>query len=577
MKRPCYPDYIISLIIFTFILSLVFCVELNAQTYNGDLILTTQSDIDNFNYTSVTGLLKVEESTPHTITNLDGLSSLTSVGTYLQIVIDSSLTDISGLSNLTSVGHTITISDDPALTNLDGLSGITSVEEIDITGNEALTSIAGLSNLTTVSILLAIQNDRALPNLDGLSSLTSIGGISILGDYLLTNIDGLSNLQSASVSVGIEDNDHLTNIDGLSNLTSIGQSLSINGNEFLANLNGLSGCTYIGLDLSVFNNSSLTDFSGLTALAQNCGLQGSYFFQDNADDPPAELLQRFDACAADHPGIADAGPDQPVVVGNTVNLDGSGSSDQDGDVLTYTWSLISKPSGSTASLSDSTIVNPSFIADIAGSYIIRLVVYDGYFKSAPDSVTITALIVTDALQSLTSMINALPLNDGNKNSLNSKIANALKNYNKSKYQAVVNTLEDFIAQLNDLVSGGSLTAAQAQPLIDMANAIIDSIESLTKKSGERLTELPNTFALDQNYPNPFNPSTIIKYSVPQLAFVQLKVYDILGREVASLVNGNQQAGYYQVTFDGSHLASGLYIYRLTAGNFISTKKMLMIK
>lgn len=576
MKKLSRSGYgVLFVIMFIFWGGLIFKSE--AQTYDGDLILTSQTEVDNFSYSSVTGLLRVVESTPHNITNLNGLSSLTSVGTYLQIVGNRSLTDITGLSNVTSVGHTITISGDSLLTNLDGLSGITSIEEIDITGNAALTSISGLSNLTTVSILLAIQNDRALPNLDGLSNLTTVGGISILGDYLLTNIDGLSGLQSASVSIGIEDNDHLTNIDGLSNLTSIGQSLSINGNEFLANLNGVSGCVYIGLDLSVFNNENLTDFSGLTNLAQNCGLQGSYFFQDNKNDPPAELTQRFDACAADHPGVADAGADQNVIVGQQVNLDGSGSSDQDGDVLSYTWTLVSKPSGSTASLSDSTVVNPSFTADKAGNYNVQLVVYDGFFNSTPDAVTVTALIVTDALQSLKTMVNALPLNSGTKNGLNSKIDNALKNYSKNKYNVVVNTLEDFIAQLNDLVSGGSLTASQAQPLIDMANAVINSINSLPKTDAGQTSEMPGEFALNQNYPNPFNPATIIKYSVPQAVYVQLKVYDILGREVTTLVNGNREAGNYEVSFDGSKLTSGLYIYRLTAGNFISTKKMLMIK
>ena len=93
---------------------------------------------------------------------------------------------------------------------------------------------------------------------------------------------------------------------------------------------------------------------------------------------------------------------------------------------------------------------------------------------------------------------------------------------------------------------------------------------------------PKEFTLSQNYPNPFNPTTKIRYTIPSVGtsfmkFVHLKVYDILGSEVATLVNKEQTAGYYEVNFDGSRYASGVYIYRLEAGDFVSTKKMMMIK
>jgi hypothetical protein len=81
----------------------------------------------------------------------------------------------------------------------------------------------------------------------------------------------------------------------------------------------------------------------------------------------------------------------------------------------------------------------------------------------------------------------------------------------------------------------------------------------------------------QNYPNPFNPATEIRYQVPTAGRVYLKVYDILGREVATLVDQVRTAGSYTVTFNASTLASGLYFYRMTAGNFIQTKRMLLLK
>lgn len=88
---------------------------------------------------------------------------------------------------------------------------------------------------------------------------------------------------------------------------------------------------------------------------------------------------------------------------------------------------------------------------------------------------------------------------------------------------------------------------------------------------------PKEFKLEQNFPNPFNPTTKIQYQLPQDARVTLKVYDILGSEVVTLVNEEQEAGYKEVQFNGSNIASGMYVYRLQAGDYISTKKMMLLK
>jgi hypothetical protein len=89
--------------------------------------------------------------------------------------------------------------------------------------------------------------------------------------------------------------------------------------------------------------------------------------------------------------------------------------------------------------------------------------------------------------------------------------------------------------------------------------------------------IANDFSLDQNYPNPFNPNTTINYSLGERSQVTLKVYDVLGSEVATLVNTTQEAGKHNVTFDASKLSSGLYIYTINAGNFTSSKKMMLLK
>jgi hypothetical protein len=101
---------------------------------------------------------------------------------------------------------------------------------------------------------------------------------------------------------------------------------------------------------------------------------------------------------------------------------------------------------------------------------------------------------------------------------------------------------------------------------------------------ENVPSLPAEFSLSQNFPNPFNPVTTIKYTIPAVIStegrnlkVSLKVYDILGSEVTTLVNKEQPAGSYEVNFDASKLSSGIYFYRLQAGSFIDTKKMVLIK
>lgn len=89
--------------------------------------------------------------------------------------------------------------------------------------------------------------------------------------------------------------------------------------------------------------------------------------------------------------------------------------------------------------------------------------------------------------------------------------------------------------------------------------------------------LADQFELEQNYPNPFNPSTRINYSVPSASFVRLKVYDILGNEVALMVNEEKPAGVYQLEFDASELTGGVYFYQLTSNSFVETKKMILMK
>jgi len=91
------------------------------------------------------------------------------------------------------------------------------------------------------------------------------------------------------------------------------------------------------------------------------------------------------------------------------------------------------------------------------------------------------------------------------------------------------------------------------------------------------SKIPTTFSLSQNYPNPFNPATTISFALPSRSLVSLKVFDILGREVSTIVSGELQAGSYTRQWNASNMASGVYFYRLQAGSFSETKKLLLLK
>jgi hypothetical protein len=106
----------------------------------------------------------------------------------------------------------------------------------------------------------------------------------------------------------------------------------------------------------------------------------------------------------------------------------------------------------------------------------------------------------------------------------------------------------------------------------------EEAENICSPTGvKNLKEVPDAYALEQNYPNPFNPATVIKYSVPRYSFISLKVFDVIGNEVAVLVNGMKQPGNYAVPFNGSGLASGVYIYQLKADGFVDSKKLILLK
>ncbi|MCF6270520.1 MAG: T9SS type A sorting domain-containing protein [Melioribacteraceae bacterium] len=111
------------------------------------------------------------------------------------------------------------------------------------------------------------------------------------------------------------------------------------------------------------------------------------------------------------------------------------------------------------------------------------------------------------------------------------------------------------------------------------NVVVKKLDAITsvKENREKINTVPEGFVLEQNYPNPFNPSTVINFSISESALVTLKVFNMLGQEVAELVNSVKSAGSYSATFDAANLPTGLYVYTIRVDNYTATKKMLLIK
>jgi len=158
---------------------------------------------------------------------------------------------------------------------------------------------------------------------------------------------------------------------------------------------------------------------------------------------------------------------------------------------------------------------------------------------------------------------------------------------KSNYD----TTELYMINVHSIVDDGSSTETlngsniysnndwniQVGPIVSRTDSTITFSVKFGQPTNVKITDIPYNYFLGQNYPNPFNPTTVINYSLPKSGFVTIKVYDVLGKVVTTLVNENKPVGNYKVEFNANKLTSGIYFYRMEAGNFIESKKLLLLK
>jgi hypothetical protein len=205
------------------------------------------------------------------------------------------------------------------------------------------------------------------------------------------------------------------------------------------------------------------------------------------------------------------------------------------------------------------------------------------------SIAVDAASMTGFASDYNILVNRLSDDDGN------------SNMTLSQWQSLGNDLHSMIADLEeqifvDHIAGNFHLLQNAQAVDAGTNLVLPTVfEDLdntarpqgsgfdigcyefTNATSVEKENTPEAFQLNQNYPNPFNPTTTLSFVIGHSSFVTLKVYDILGNEIATLINEEKQPGEYEVDFNGGNLPSGVYIYQLIAKNYISTRKMLLLK
>jgi hypothetical protein len=536
---------------------------LSALTYvGGDFaLLDTQelASVDGLALSTVGGNLQIERN--EALAELDGFSELASIGGGLYIRENPVLTTLDGLSKLDSVGGAFWLLENHALTSLDGLEGLRSVGgEVDISFNGAFTDVDALSGLRSVGGTLEVrynssvegsqeQTSRAYTDGPGEGEVFStpalvhpsarltnsdsqlmVGGISPIGADarsrdnrgIASGSDVLSNLAILGDLV-VEENSRLTNLDGLSNLNEVGGSILVMGNDSLVSIAAIQSLTSV-VDLRISDNTALQGLDGLSSIEEISGSLRIWGNHGLANlDPLSNIVEIGEDLGIGYVYWAASGND------GLVNIDGL--------------SHIRSVGGSLL------VAGNQALTDIDG--------LSGVITIGKD----VLIIENDSLRSLDGFSSVDSVGGDFTVRSNGSLSECSRGiYNLVSQAGVVGSI-----LMRDNAEPGDCNN-DGQDLVAVSNeeVLVD-------------VDLPSSFALHGAYPDPFRLAANIMYDLPEPAQVSLSIFDCMGRRVVQLSSGWKSAGHYTSTFDATGVPAGVYFYRLTAGDHVETRSVVLTR
>jgi hypothetical protein len=455
MKKVIVLASVVAIVFLTW-----YSTAYSQGTYSGSLTLSSQADVNSFNYSEVTGNLTIQGAG---ITDLSPMNVLNSVGANLWIY-QTGITTIEGFENLTSVGTNLIIDENQYLSSFSAFNSLTDVNGIQVYQNPSLTNFSGFNLVTSTSDYVDIIDNASLESFSGFDAW-----------------------QTCSLSIGIGENPSLKQIPAFGSLKTVRFNIDIFDNVSLESITSFKNVESVGW-INIWNNTMLNNYCGF-------------------------------------------------------------------------YNFLSANSSYSRFRTNGNLLNPT----------VQDVINGGQCIPTPD----------ELISKLYSKVSESNLPKGLKRSLLASLENAMKSLEKGNTGAAINQLQAFVNKV-EAQRGKEIAETAANEWIACAQAAIDAIEaSLAKKgNGEQITfgeVTPTTYSLKQNFPNPFNPSTVISYAIPAASNVRIEVFNVTGEKVATLVDGFKSEGYYEVSFNASGLPSGLYLYRISAGSFVTTKKMVLMK
>jgi len=410
-------------------------------------------------------------------------------------------------------------------------------------------------------------------------SVTAVAGEDIVIPILTTTITADQEVLSYEFTASFnKDVIEITNYDLESTLSS--------GAIAAINVNNTTGTVSFSLASGSYITGSGTLLK-LTGKAKAAGSTELTFtsFKFNTGTPgatadPAQIVVA-EANVAPTLTLNPAGP-YSVNENETLTITLNGADANTGDVLTYSYTATPATTGATLSAAGVFSWKPNY--DQAGVYSVTFKVTDKGGLSASLTVAIVVNNVNRAPVFTAEIPNnqVIPVhnvpvpfefiykaNDPDGDPVTFRIVSGPGEISANGYYLWAPTPsqagKSYVLIVE--VSDGSLTATSTRTI-----KVSDTVTGVEEEVG-----IPNEFMLMQNYPNPFNPTTTIKFALPKESHVKLSVYNILGQEVATLVNGIMQAGYHRVNFDATGLNTGMYIYKIQADGFVMMKKMMYVK